>query len=116
MAAKLAFPFIVLLIFIVASVGEIAGSFAFWSWARLGKSMWWLVPGTVSLIAFAYALTFTPSDFAGRAFAAYGGVFIASSLAWLWLVERQQPDRWDIIGGLICIAGAAVILLGPRPA
>lgn len=115
MAAKLAAPFIVLLIFVAASVGEIAGSFAFWSWARLGKSMWWLLPGTASLIAFAYILTFTPSDFAGRAFAAYGGVFIASSLAWLWLVERQQPDRWDLVGGIICIVGAAIILLGPRP-
>lgn len=115
MAAKLAAPFIVLLIFVAASVGEIAGSFAFWSWARLGKSVWWLLPGTVSLIAFAYVLTRTDADFAGRAFAAYGGVFIASSLAWLWLVERQQPDRWDILGGTICILGAAIIMLGPRP-
>jgi small multidrug resistance family-3 protein len=54
------------------------------------------------------------ADHAGRAFAAYGGVYIAASLAWLWLVEGARPDRWDLIGAAICLAGAAIILLGPR--
>lgn len=114
MAKTLALPLTAFLVFAAASVGEIAGSFAFWSWVRLGKSAWWLLPGVLSLAAFAYVLTLTPSAFAGRAFAAYGGVFIASSLAWLWLVEGQPPDRWDLAGGAICLAGAALILFGPR--
>ena len=114
MAAKLAMPFVALALFVVAAIGEIAGSFAFWSVFRLGKSPWWLLPGTASLIAFAFVLTRTDAAFAGRAFAAYGGVFILSSLAWLWLVERQFPDRWDLAGGILCLAGAALILFGPR--
>lgn len=114
MAAKFAVPVMALAIFIAAAIGEIAGSFAYWSVFRLGKSAWWLLPGTFSLIAFAFILTRTDAAFAGRAFAAYGGVFIVSSLAWLWLIERQPPDRWDTVGGAICLIGAAVILLGPR--
>jgi small multidrug resistance family-3 protein len=59
-------------------------------------------------------LTRVESVFAGRAFAAYGGVYIAASLLWLWIVEGAQPDRWDLIGGAICLIGAGIILLGPR--
>lgn len=99
-----------------AAVAEIAGCFAFWAWLRLDRSPAWLVPGMISLAAFAVLLTRIDSDFAGRAYAAYGGVYIASSLAWLWLVEDRTPDRWDVIGGIICLAGAAVILWGPRSA
>ncbi|MEX2480742.1 MAG: YnfA family protein [Gammaproteobacteria bacterium] len=99
-----------------AAVAEIGGCFAFWAWLRLDRSPAWLVPGMISLAMFAFLLTRIDSDFAGRAYAAYGGVYIASSLAWLWLVEDQLPDRWDLIGGVICLTGAAVILWGPRPA
>jgi small multidrug resistance family-3 protein len=104
------------LIYIAAALAEIAGCFAFWAWLRLGKSVWWIVPGTVSLLLFAYLLTLVPSDAAGRAFAAYGGVYIVASLAWLWAVEGVRPDRWDIAGAALCLIGAAVILFGPRTA
>jgi len=97
-----------------AALGEIAGCFAFWAWLRLGKSPLWLVPGLLSLAAFAWLLTRIDADFAGRAYAAYGGVYIAASLAWLWAVEGIRPDRWDLIGAAICLLGAAVILFGPR--
>ncbi len=97
-----------------AAIAEIAGCFAFWSWLRLDKSPWWLVPGMGSLILFAYLLTRIDSGFAGRAYAAYGGVYIAASLGWMWLVEAQRPDRWDLAGAVICLGGAAVILFGPR--
>jgi len=100
--------------YLLAAVGEIAGCFAFWAWLRLGKSPWWLVPGVVALAVFALALTRIEADFAGRAFAAYGGVYIATSLAWLWLVEGARPDRWDLIGAGVCLAGSALILFGPR--
>ena len=99
-----------------AAVAEIAGCYAFWVWLRLGKSVWWVVPGMVALAVFAYLLTFVQSDFAGRAYAAYGGVYIVSALLWLWAVEGLRPDRWDVLGGLICLTGTAVILFAPRPA
>jgi len=70
--------------------------------------------GPGSLSAFAYALTFVDSEAAGRAFAAYGGIYIVSSLAWMWGVEGVRPDRWDGAGALLCLAGAAVIVFGPR--
>jgi small multidrug resistance family-3 protein len=70
----------------------------------------------VSLAAFAWLLTLSPAAFAGRAYAAYGGVYIAASLAWLWLADGFRPDRWDVVGALICLAGAAVILWAPRSA
>jgi len=99
-----------------AALAEIGGCFAFWGWLRLGKPIWWLAPGVLALIVFALLLTRIDSDFAGRAYAAYGGVYIASSLAWLWKVEGHAPDRWDIAGAAICLAGAVVILFGPRAA
>ncbi|MGO4737991.1 YnfA family protein [Bosea sp. 2KB_26] len=97
-----------------AAILEIAGCFAFWGWLRLGKPIWWIVPGLVCLALFAWLLTLAESEMAGRAYAAYGGIYIVSSLAWLWVVEGFRPDRWDIAGGLICLAGAAVIIAGPR--
>jgi len=102
--------------FLAAAVAEIAGCFAFWAVLRLGKPLWWLVPGILSLILFAWLLTRADAAFAGRAFAAYGGVYIAASLGWLWLVEGARPDRWDLIGAAVCLGGAAVILFGPRTA
>jgi small multidrug resistance family-3 protein len=75
-----------------------------------------MLPGLASLALFAWLLTFADSAFAGRAYAAYGGVYIAASLAWLWAVEGARPDRWDAIGALVCLAGAALILFGPRAA
>jgi small multidrug resistance family-3 protein len=104
------------LAYIGAAVAEIAGCYAFWAWARLDRPWWWLLPGAVSLALFALLLTLVASDAAGRAFAAYGGVYIAASLGWLWTVEGTRPDRWDLTGGLICLVGAAVILFGPRGA
>jgi small multidrug resistance family-3 protein len=102
------------LVYIAAALAEIAGCFAFWAVLRLGKPVWWLVPGVASLVLFAYLLTTIETAFAGRAYAAYGGVYIAASLAWLWAVEGARPDRFDALGSAICILGAAVILLGPR--
>jgi len=69
-----------------------------------------------SLALFAYLLTLVDAEHAGRSYAAYGGIYIASALVWLWLAEGVRPDRWDLIGGAICLIGAGVILLGPRGA
>ena len=102
------------LIYFSAAAAEIAGCFAFWAWLRLGHSALWLVPGAASLALFAYLLTVVDSAAAGRAYAAYGGVYIVSSLIWLWTVEGSRPDRWDTIGALVALSGAAIILFGPR--
>lgn len=102
------------LFYLAAAVAEIAGCFAFWAWLRLDKSPWWLAPGIASLCLFAYLLTLIDAEHAGRTYAAYGGVYILSALLWLWFAEGVKPDRWDVLGAAICLAGAAVILWGPR--
>jgi small multidrug resistance family-3 protein len=103
-------------IFIAAALAEIAGCFAFWAWWRLDKSPLWLAPGVVSLVLFAWLLTLVDTEAAGRAYATYGGIYIAASLLWLWLAEGVRPDRWDVLGATICIAGASIILFAPRGA
>ena len=104
------------LLYLLAAGAEIAGCFAFWAWLRLDRSPLWVIPGMASLALFAWLLTRVEADAAGRAYAAYGGVYIAASLLWLWLVEHRAPDRWDLIGAALCLVGAAVILFGPRGA
>jgi small multidrug resistance family-3 protein len=94
--------------FIVAAVLEIAGCFAFWVWLRRGQSAAIAVLGIISLCGFAFALTRVDSAFAGRAYAAYGG--ITASLSWLWLVERQRPTGTDLLGTALALVGALVII------
>lgn len=97
--------------FAAASFLEIAGCFAFWAYLRQGRSLGIAAIGVVSLIAFAVMLTKVDAPFAGRAYAAYGGIYIASSLVWLWLVEGQTPSRTDFAGAALAIVGAIVIIL-----
>ena len=97
-------------IFALAAFFEIAGCFAFWMWLRRGGTPLVAVLGVVSLIAFAFALTRVDSVFAGRAYAAYGGIYIAASLAWLWFIEGQAPTRTDLLGAAMAISGALVII------
>ena len=101
-------------IYITAAIAEIGGCFAFWAWLRLGRSPLWGIVGAVSLVIFGVLLTRSEVTFAGRAYAAYGGVYIAASLLWLLVAEGVVPDRWDIIGAGICLFGAGLILWGPR--
>lgn len=103
-----------LFFYCIAAFAEIAGCFSFWVWARLGKSPLWLVPGMASLAFFSLILTLVEVDLAGRAYAVYGGIYILCSLFWLWIVENTRPDRWDILGMLICLAGVSIILFMPR--
>ena len=103
-----------ILVFPLAAAAEIGGCFAFWAVLRLGAPGWLVLPGTVLLMAFAWALTLSPADAAGRAFAAYGGVYIAASFVWLWAVEGTRPGVADLAGAALALAGAVVILWGAR--
>ncbi|MGE0501329.1 MAG: YnfA family protein [Rhizobiaceae bacterium] len=103
-------------VFALAALAEIGGCFAFWAWLRLDRSPLWLVPGVASLIAFAWLLTLAETDAAGRAYAAYGGIYICASLLWLWWAERVRPDRFDVAGAAVCVVGASIILFAPRSA
>jgi small multidrug resistance family-3 protein len=100
--------------YILAAFAEIGGCFTFWAWLRLSKTPFWLVPGMASLALFAWVLTRIDADFAGRAYAAYGGIYILASLAWMWWIEGTRPDRWHGIGAVISVLGALIIIFGPR--
>lgn len=100
--------------FFLAALFEIAGCYAFWMWLRLGKSAWWIAPGLLSLALFALLLTRVEAAYAGRAYAAYGGVYIVASLLWLALIERARPLLSDWLGATLCLIGASIILFGPR--
>jgi small multidrug resistance family-3 protein len=100
--------------FVVAAICEIAGCFAVWGYFRLGKPAWVLAPGALLLLVFAYALTRVDVAFAGRAYAAYGGIYVVASIVWLRLAEGVRPDRWDILGGFVCLVGTLIIVLGRR--
>lgn len=99
-----------LMLFVVAAVFEIAGCYAFWHWLRKGGSAAWAVAGVVSLIAFAIALARVDTPFAGRAYAAYGGVYIGMALMWLWVSEGQRPTATDLLGAAVAVAGTLIIL------
>ncbi|MGO4852268.1 YnfA family protein [Phaeovulum sp. W22_SRMD_FR3] len=105
-----------LALYAIAALAEIAGCFAVWAWMRQGASAFWLLPGLLSLAAFAWLLSWSPSEAAGRAYAAYGGVYIMASLVWLWVVEGRRPDVWDVTGAVVCLIGGGIILLAPRAA
>lgn len=99
-----------LAVFACAAFLEIAGCLAFWAWFRKGASGSTAALGVLSLVAFAVVLTRADAAFAGRAYAAYGGIYIAASLVWLWAVEGETPRSTDLIGAGLAILGALVIV------
>ncbi len=100
-------------LFAVTAFAELLGCYLPFLWLRQGKSPWLLLPGALSLAAFAWLLTLHPGA-ASRTYAAYGGVYVAMALVWLWVIEGRQPDRWDLTGGFVAIAGMAIIAFAPR--
>lgn len=99
-----------LAIFALAALFEIAGCFAFWLWVHRGAAAYVVVLGIASLIGFALALSRVDSAFAGRAYAAYGGIYIAASLMWLWAAEGQRPTLTDLLGAALAVMGALLII------
>lgn len=106
-------PLWTLALFVVTSVAEIAGCYLPYLWLRRGAPAWVLLPAAAALALFAWLLTLHPSA-AGRTYAAYGGVYVAVAIVWLWKVEDVRPDRWDLIGSAVAVAGMAIIMFGPR--
>ncbi len=103
----------VLLLFLLTALAEIAGCYLPWLWLRKQGSPWLLLPAAASLALFVWLLTLHPTA-SGRVYAAYGGVYIATALAWLWLVDSVRPTRWDALGAALCLLGMAVIMFAPR--
>ena len=100
-------------LFVLTAVAEIVGCYLPYLWRRQHYSAWILLPAAVSLASFAWLLTLHPMA-AGRTYAAYGGVYVATAMAWLWVVEGARPDRWDLLGAAVCIGGMAIIAFAPR--
>lgn len=102
-------------LFVVTALAEIVGCYLPYLWLRQGKSAWLLLPAAASLALFAWLLTLHPTA-AGRVYAAYGGIYVAMALAWLWLVDGVRPTQWDVLGVTVSIAGMAIIMFAPRSA
>ena len=102
-----------LLFFALAGLFEIGGGYLVWLWLREGKSIWYAAGGALVLALYGVIPTLQPAHF-GRVYAAYGGVFIIMSILWGWKVDKITPDRFDLIGAGICLAGVSVIMYWPR--
>ncbi len=103
----------VLLLFTITALAEIIGCYLPWLILKQGRPIWLLAPAAMSLAIFAGLLTLHPTA-AGRTYAAYGGVYVAVALLWLWQVEGIRPNHWDVVGCALTLAGMAIIMLAPR--
>lgn len=103
----------VVLIFIMTAVAELVGCYLPYRWLRKDGSPWLLVPSALSLGLFAWLLTLHPTA-SGRVYAAYGGVYIATAVFWLWIIDGVRPSRWDLLGVMVTLVGMAIIMFGPR--
>ena len=102
-------------LFAVTAIAEIIGCYLPYLWLKGGKSAWLLVPAALSLGLFAWLLSLHPTA-AGRVYAAYGGVYVFVAILWLWIIDGVKPTTWDIVGGLVAVAGMAIIMFAPRHA
>ena len=102
-------------LFAVTAVAEIVGCYLPYLWLKRNGSAWLLVPAIASLALFAWLLTLHPTA-VGRVYAAYGGVYVAVAILWLWIVDGTRPTLWDVVGATVAVAGMAIIMIGPRAA
>lgn len=101
-------------LFVATAVAEIVGCYLPYLWLRRGGSPWLVAPAAVSLSLFAWLLTLHPSLGAGRAYAAYGGVYVAMAILWMWFIDGLKPDHWDVVGGAVALLGMCIIAFAPR--
>ncbi|RJU01160.1 YnfA family protein [Arthrobacter frigidicola] len=104
----------VVVLFALAAVAEIGGAWLVWQAVREGRPWWWAGIGLIALGVYGFLATLQPDPHFGRILAAYGGVFVAGSLAWGVVLDGFRPDRWDILGAGVCLAGVAIIMFAPR--
>ncbi|MEU0081862.1 YnfA family protein [Micromonospora tulbaghiae] len=102
------------LLFLLAALAEIGGAWLVWQGWRENRGLLWIAAGVIALGAYGFVATFQPDPNFGRILAAYGGVFVAGSLAWGMVVDKFRPDRYDLVGAAICLVGVAVIMYAPR--
>ena len=100
-------------LFVITAIAEIVGCYLPYLWLKQGKSIWLLLPAALSLALFAWLLSLHPTA-AGRAYAAYGGVYVGVALVWLWLVDGVRPTWWDLLGCAVAMLGMAIIMFAPR--
>lgn len=100
-------------LFVATAVADIVGCYLPYLWLKGRAPAWVLVPAAVSLAAFVWLLTLHPTA-AGRVYAAYGGVYVATAIAWLWLIDGVRPTAWDVTGSLVAVSGMAIIMFAPR--
>ncbi len=100
-------------LFVITAIAEIVGCYLPYLWLKQGKNIWLLVPAALSLALFAWLLSLHPTA-AGRVYAAYGGVYVAVALVWLWLVDGVRPTGWDLLGCGVALLGMAIIMFAPR--
>ncbi|GAA4931163.1 small multidrug resistance family-3 protein [Nonomuraea thailandensis] len=103
-----------LLLFALAALAEIGGAWLVWQGVREQRGLLWIGAGVVALGLYGFVATLQPDANFGRILAAYGGVFVAGSLAWGMVVDGFRPDRWDVIGAVVCLLGVLVIMYAPR--
>ena len=102
------------LLFAIAAVAEIGGAWLVWQGVREHRGVVWIGGGIVALAGYGFVATFQRDPHFGRILAAYGGVFVAGSLAWAMVADGFRPDRFDLAGAALCLAGVAVIMYAPR--
>lgn len=102
-------------LFVLTAIAEIIGCYLPYLWLRQGRTAWLLLPAAFALCAFVYLLTLHPTA-TGRIYAAYGGVYVAVALLWLWRVDAVTPSRWDVLGVTITLIGMSIIAFAPRTA
>jgi small multidrug resistance family-3 protein len=101
------------LLFVVTAIAELTGCYLPYLWLRKGGSPRLLVPAAASLALFAWLLTLHPTA-SGRVYAAYGGVYVAAAIIWLWAIDGERPGRWDLLGACVTLIGMAIIMFAPR--
>jgi small multidrug resistance family-3 protein len=102
------------MLFVLAALLEIGGAWLVWQGVREDRGWWWMGFGVIALGAYGFVAAFQPDAQFGRVLAAYGGVFIAGSLAWGMVADGFRPDRWDITGAVVSLVGVGVIMYAPR--